>query len=109
MAGASKKSLKQLHGPIIYIVGDKEDIAYANALKDYDHIKQVPVAFANLSHGGHMGTFGEEFGGSFSKMALKWLDLQLKGKTENAKVFTEAQLSGFDGWTMKAKNFDNKK
>ena len=105
MAGASKKSLGQLHTPIIYIVGDKEDVAYANALKDYDRIKKVPVAFANLSHGGHMGTFGEEFGGSFSKMALKWLDWQLKGRAENAKVFTEAQLSDFDGWTMKAKNF----
>lgn len=109
MAGASKKSLKQLHAPIIYIVGDKEDIAYANALKDYDRIKSVPVAFANLSHGGHMGTFGEEFGGSFSKMALKWLDWQLKGKSDNATVFTEAQLAEFSGWTMKAKNFGKKK
>lgn len=109
MAGASKKSLKALHAPIIYIVGDKEDIAYANAEKDYERIKGVPVAFANLAHGGHMGTFGEEFGGSFAKMALKWLDWQLKGRADNAAVFTEAKLTDFNGWTMKAKNFSKKK
>ncbi len=105
MAGASKKSLKSYHAPVLYIIGDTDDIAYANAEKDYKRIKHVPVAFANLTHGGHMGTFAEEFGGSFSKMALKWLDWQLKGKTENATIYQQSQLADFPNWTMKAKNF----
>jgi predicted alpha/beta-fold hydrolase len=105
MAEASKKSLEKLHGPILYIVGDREDVAYGNAVIDYDRINKVPVAFANLLHGGHMGTFADQYGGSFSQMALKWLDWQLKDRKETANVFTKAQLSEFEGWTMKAKGF----
>lgn len=105
MAGASKKSLKNLHAPIIYIIGGPSDIAYENAQKDYERIsKKIPVAFADLTEGGHMGTFPQIFGGSFSKMALAWLDWQLKGKDYSA-IFLQSELSGFPGWTMKTKNF----
>jgi hypothetical protein len=106
MAGASTESLKSLHSPIIYIIGGESDVAYPNAIVDYDRIDKVPVAFANLLEGGHMGTFGEEFGGSFSKMALDWLDWQLKGKKEKSTVFLIGDLSAFPGWTMKSKNFN---
>ncbi len=108
MAGASKESLKTLHGPIVYIVGGPSDVATANAQGDYGNISHVPVAFANLERGGHMGTFAEEFGGSFARMALKWLDWQLKGKEDNAGVFLASDLKDFPGWTMKAKNFGAK-
>ena len=104
MAGASKRSLKDFHAPVLYVIGDKEDVAFANAQKDYARIKHVPVAFANLLHGGHMGTFAEEYGGSFSRMALKWLDWQLKGKEENATIFVQSDLTDFPGWEMKIKN-----
>lgn len=104
MAGASKESLKTLHGPVLYIVGGEPDIATNNALVDYENIQNVPVAFANLLQGGHMGTFPEKFGGSFSKMALDWLDWQLKGK-DNSAIFLKEDLSKYPGWTMKSKNF----
>lgn len=106
MAGASKESLKSLHGPIVYIVGGPSDVAYANALQDYDNIHQVPVALANLEEGGHMGTFGEKYGGSFACIALAWLDWQFKGLDDNAAIFLADDLEEFPGWTMKAKNFD---
>jgi hypothetical protein len=105
MAGASKESLKALHSPIIYIVGGPSDVAFKNAELDYSAIANIPVAFANLEEGGHMGTFGQEFGGSFSKMALDWLDWQFKGKKNNASVFLNANLGKYPGWTMKSKNF----
>ncbi len=105
MAGASKESLKALHSPIIYIVGGPSDVAFKNAELDYSRIDNIPVAFANLEEGGHMGTFGQEFGGSFSKMALDWLDWQFKGKKDNASVFLKANLAKYPGWTMKSKNF----
>jgi len=44
-------------------------------------------------------------GGSFVRMAIKWLDWQLKQKNENAKVFLNNKLAQFPSWTMKAKNF----
>ncbi|MBQ2192326.1 MAG: alpha/beta hydrolase, partial [Prevotella sp.] len=65
----------------------------------------VPVAFANLSHSGHGGTFAEEYGGSFSKLAICWLDWQLKGKSANSSIFRQLKLADFTGWTIESKNF----
>ena len=104
MAGASAESLAMLKGKIIYIVGGESDIATANALLDYERIEHVPVAFANLLDGGHMGTFKEKFGGSYAKMALDWLDWLFKNK-DNSSLFLENELADYPGWTMKSKNF----
>jgi dienelactone hydrolase len=104
MAGADQASLKKLHGPVVYIIGGPSDIAYANAQLDYERIDQVPVAFADLGNGGHMGTFGDKFGGSFAQIALDWLDWQLKGKTTKAALFRQNELAAYPGWTVKAKN-----
>jgi len=105
MAGASEESLAGLHSPIIYIVGGEPDVAMANAKLDYQRITGVPVALANLKGGGHMGTFGDEFGGSFARMALDWLDWQLKGKQASASVFLEGDMSAYPGWTVSVRNF----
>ncbi len=104
MAGASSKSLENLHGDIIYIIGGESDVAYKNALIDYERIEKVPVSFANHKTAGHGGTFAQEFGGSFAKMALDWLDWQFKGKDHSA-IFLEKDLSEYPGWTMDSKNF----
>lgn len=104
MAGASKESLKSLHGPMVYMVGGPSDIAYENALQDYDRIDTVPVAFASLDVG-HGATFADQFGGSFARMALSWLDWQLKGKDDRASVFLKNDLNAFPGWTVESKNF----
>ena len=109
MAGADKESLKSLHAPIVYIIGGPSDVAFANAQLDYDRINHVPVAFADLGDAGHMGTFGQEYGGSFSRMALAWLDWQFKAKDSGATVFLKNDLTGFPGWTVKAKNFSSSK
>jgi hypothetical protein len=58
-----------------------------------------------MLNGGHSGTYESPYGGSFTQMALKWLDWQLKQKNENSQVFLESNLEGFDGWTMEAKHF----
>lgn len=106
MAGASTKSLENLHGSIIYIIGGESDVAYANARLDYDRIDHVPVAFANHKTAGHGGTFAEECGGSFAKMALDWLDWQFKDK-DDSTIFIQKDLSEYLGWTMDAKNFND--
>ena len=105
MAAASRSSLPTLHTPIIYLVGGESDIATSNAELDYDRINHVPIAFANMLDGGHSGTYESPYGGSFTRMALKWLDWQLKQKNKNSQVFLENNLEEFDGWTMKAKHF----
>ncbi|GAB3241367.1 hypothetical protein GCM10027346_36720 [Hymenobacter seoulensis] len=109
MAGADRESLRKLHGPLVYIIGGPSDVAYPNAQLDYDRIDHVPVAFADLGTAGHMGTFGEPFGGSFARMALAWLDWQLKGKTAPAAVFLQQNLAAYPGWTVKAKHLNPQK
>lgn len=105
MAGASKESLKSLQGNIIYIVGGESDIAYNNALIDFERINHVPVAFASHETAGHGGTFAEKFGGSFSRMALDWLNWQFR-REDNSEIFLDNDLIDYPGWTMKSKNFD---
>lgn len=106
MAGASAQSLQSLNGPVLYVVGGEEDIATNNALLDYQRINHVPVAFANMLKGNHGGTFDENYGGSFARMALNWLDWQLKGDEEKALVFLEKNISTFPDWTLKTKNIN---
>lgn len=105
MAEASRESLKNLHCPILYIIGGESDIAYNNALKDYDRIENVPVAFANQLRAGHGGTFHEPYGGSFSRMTRDWLSWQFKDQRQNIDVFLRNRLSDYPDFTMKAKNF----
>ncbi len=109
MNGCDAKKLKNFHAPVLYIIGDDEDVAYANAVKDFARIKKVPVAFANLTDGGHMGTFAEPFGGSFARIAVQWLDWQLKGRAaDNSPIFLEGRLQDYPGWTVKTRNFKKK-
>ncbi|WP_186758597.1 alpha/beta hydrolase [Echinicola salinicaeni] len=104
MAGASKESLNFLHGEIIYIVGGESDVATENALMDYERIDQVPVVLANLLEGGHGGTFNQEYGGSFARIALDWLNWQFKEEDHSA-LFLEYELDNYPGWEVKSKNF----
>ncbi len=107
MSEADRDSLNQVHVPIVYIIGGESDVAFDNAQLDYERLDQVPVAFANAIDGGHSGTFEEPYGGSFAKMALKWLDWQLKDQETEAQVFLKGELENFPGWTMKTKNFES--
>lgn len=105
MADASRKSLKNLHGPILYLVGGKEDVAWANAQMDYQAIKKVPVVLADNTKSGHGGTYEQPNGGANARMVRAWLDWQLKGKQEPRALFLDGNLAGYDQWTIVNKNF----
>ncbi len=105
MAGASSKSLKSLHGPILYLVGGTGDVAWQNAQIDYKAIKKVPVVLADNTTSGHGGTYEQPNGGDNAKMVRAWLDWQFKGKTEYEAMFVKGELKGYEGWTIKSKNF----
>lgn len=103
MADASAKSLKNLHGPILYLVGGTTDVAWQNAQMDYKAIKKVPVVLADNTRSGHGGTYEQPAGGANARMVLAWLDWQLKGKLENEKLFIGGDLTGYDGFTIQHK------
>ena len=96
-----KDKLKQIHTPIIYILGGKEDIAYENGMDDFHRIKHVPAYAANLPVG-HGGTYRQTHGGEFSIAARAWLDWQLKGDTAAARYFQgdKPRLTQREGWTL---------
>jgi len=105
MADASRKSLRNLHGPILYLVGGTEDVAWKNAQMDYDAIKKNPVVLADNTTSGHGGTYEQPCGGDNSRMVRAWLDWQLKGRQEPKALFIDGDLTGYDKWTIKHKNF----
>ncbi len=105
MAGASSKSLKNLHAPILYLVGGKSDVAWRNAQIDFKSIKKVPAVLADNTESGHGGTYEQPNGGANARMVRSWLDWQLKGSKEYDNLFLGGDLKGYDGWTIEKKNF----
>ncbi|MBR6142198.1 MAG: family 43 glycosylhydrolase [Bacteroidaceae bacterium] len=96
-----KAKLKEIHTPVIYILGGKEDIAYENGMDDFHKINHVPACAANYPVG-HGGTYRQPHGGEFTVVALAWLDWQLKGDKQAAKMFKgkDCLLSKREGWTI---------
>ena len=105
MADANAKSLKQLHGPILYLVGGITDVAWPNAQMDYKAIKHVPVVLADNTLSGHGGTYEQPNGGANASMVRSWLDWHLKSKQENVLLFIDGDLTGYDNWTIQHKNY----
>ena len=96
-----KSKLEELHSPIIYILGGKTDIAYENGMDDFHRITHVPAIATNLNVG-HGGTYAQPHGGEFAVVARTWLDWQLKGDKEAAKMFVgkKCGLSSRPGWSI---------
>jgi hypothetical protein len=90
MGGAmsvGKDILQKLHSPVIYINGGEKDIAYANGMDDFAKIDKVPVGMANLDVG-HGGTYNQPNGGEFGRVAVAWLQWQLKKDETAGKMFS---------------------
>ena len=96
-----KEKLQEIKVPIIYILGGESDIAYGNGMDDFHRINHVPACAANFPVG-HGGTYRQPHGGEFSVVALAWLNWQLKGDAQAAKMFkgSDNLLSKRKDWTL---------
>ena len=96
-----KERLQEITVPVIYILGGPEDIAYENGMDDFHRLVKVPAFAANYPVG-HGGTYRQDHGGEFTVPALAWLQWQLKGDQEAAKLFRGADcgLANREGWTV---------
>ena len=96
-----KSKLKDIHTPIIYILGGPTDIAYENGMDDFHLISHVPACAINYPVG-HGGTYRQPHGGEFTIPALAWLNWQLKGDQEAAKMFIGKKPALLDrkDWTI---------
>lgn len=83
-----KDHLQKLHAPVVYIDGGKSDIAYPNGEDDFSRIDTVPVAIAHFDDVGHGGTYSRPNGGEFGKVAVAWLQWQLRGDETAEKMFS---------------------
>ena len=100
-----KERLQEITVPVIYILGGPEDIAYENGMDDFHRLVKVPAFAANYPVG-HGGTYRQEHGGEFTVPALAWLQWQLKGDKEAAKLFQgdDCGLANREGWTVEKNN-----
>ena len=77
-----KSKLKDIHTPIIYILGGKEDIAYENGMDDFHLISHVPACAANFPVG-HGGTYRQPHGGEFSVVERQGLPALQASRLDN--------------------------
>ena len=101
MPSVPKDKLKDIHCPIIYILGGESDIAYANGMDDFKRITHIPAIAVNLPVG-HGGTYNQPHGGEFAIVARAWLDWQLKGDKEASKMFVgdKPAILQRENWTL---------
>lgn len=79
--------LNGLHTPVLIITGGESDLAKPLAEKAFESIKQLPVMLAS-SEVGHEGTFNHPHGGEAAKMAVHWLQWQLRNDQTAKANFT---------------------
>ena len=96
-----KSKLNEIHTSVMYMLGGESDIAYGNGMDDFSRINHVPACATNFPVG-HGGTYGEPHGGEYSIVAVAWLDWQLKGNLDAAKMFKgeDCELAKREGWTI---------
>lgn len=103
----SKDDLKNIHTPIMYLLGGPTDIAYENGMDDFNRIDHVPAFAANYPVG-HNGTYAQPHGGEFAVVATAWLKWQLKGDKEAGTMFTgnPCGLASRPDWTADKKGIE---
>lgn len=108
MPAVSKDMLQQLHGPVMYLLGGKEDVAFPNGTDDFSRITKVPAVLLSQDVG-HGGTYSQPHGGPFAIATLAWLNWQLKDDMNASKMFLgkDCGLCKDPLWTIETKNFNN--
>jgi len=102
---AQKSLLETLHTPTFYILGGETDIAYPNGTDDVKRIDHVPVFLGNVLKVGHGGTYWEPNGGKAAAAVVAWLDWQLRGDQQAAKLFVgkDCGLCTDPAWSVEKK------
>jgi hypothetical protein len=77
-----KTNYDKIHGSLLLITGGESDIAYANAKADFENVPaKIPTFYGVYPSVGHGGTYGQDNGGPYGKVAVPWLKWQLDGDT----------------------------
>ena len=87
LSDAENRRLSRLHAPIAYFIGGPSDIAYPNAMDDWNRLPAGLPAFMGNLDVGHFGTFSEPNGGEFGRVGSAWLKWRLKGDAAAGRLF----------------------
>ncbi|MBU6164922.1 MAG: alpha/beta hydrolase [Alphaproteobacteria bacterium] len=81
--------LDSIHTPVAFIHGDRNnDVAFYASEANARALARVPVFQAWQDGMTHLGTYGQANGGFYGKIAVAWLDWQLKGNGKAGRMFT---------------------
>ncbi len=103
-----KAALRDVKGPVLYVIGGETDTAFGNAKDDFSRINHVPAVLANLLGVGHGGTYWEPNGGKAAATVVSWLQWQLRGDAGAARNFkgSDCGLCRNQDWTIEKKRVD---
>lgn len=98
--------LSRLHGPVAYLTGGPDDIAYPNAVDDYSRLPAALPAFLGHLPVGHYGTFSQTNGGEYGRVGTAWLKWQLRGDLTARALFAgpSCGLCTTAPWTVTSRN-----
>ena len=85
--------LKTIHGPTLYLDGAEADFMTPVAKANFDAIDHVPIFYGSRDNAGHSATYFHPNGGEFANVTVAWLDWQLKGDENAAKMFRGADCT----------------
>lgn len=98
--------LRRLTKPIIYIIGGPSDIAYPNAMDDWNKLPSGLPAFMGNYPVGHGGTYSDPNGGEFGRVAVLYLKWRLMDDRTAGQTFVgpNCGLCTHPQWTVMQKN-----
>jgi hypothetical protein len=87
MSSLDKPMLSRLRAPIGYFIGGPSDIAYRNAMDDWQRLPSGLPAFMGNLDVGHFATYDQPNGGEFGRVGSAWIKWQLKGDAAAKALF----------------------
>lgn len=96
--------LKGLRHSVLFVLGGQSDIAWKFGKESFGRIGAIPAVLASRELG-HGGTFSQPHGGEVAKIAVDWLEWQLRSSKDAAATFVGADcgLCRDQAWTIEKK------
>jgi len=92
--GSNASARERYRVPALYISGNETyDIAYPRARADFEAVTRVPVFYAWRDGLTHLGTFRQQNGGELGRIAVAWLEWQLRGSEPASRMFKGADCT----------------
>lgn len=102
----STDSLKNLHGPVLFINGHEPDFMMAASRANFDALEGLPTFYGARHNAGHTATVFHPGGGEYANVAANWLRWTFKDDAQAAKMFvgSDCSLCTNPNWDTASKN-----